>query len=222
MKRFLLIFLILITGSVFGFAQSQYLAPGYNGTWVKLSSGFRESRISSLYIDAGYSIGGRIGLAIQGGMLVQEIAGVNEVVPNVSFKFGAVILKQRKAVPFSLKTDLRVGFSSALPDNRVIFGTNYGFNLLLTYNIPIKNRFFIGLNGLFSYDRFKFTITNNSTDPATVTESPTHYVTFGPAVDIGFRYHEDNMVILRTDLLWDLDAVITLKFNLLIVIPSTK
>lgn len=222
MKRFLLFIILSLSVTVCGFSQNRYLPLGVNGTSAALSIGLKEGYVYDVYLDAGYSIGGRIGLGLHGGVAFEEIGGIKEVVPNVSFNFDVVMLKQRRAVPFSLKAAVRVGFSSALPDQRSIFGTNFGFNMQLAHDFYIKEKLFIGISGLFDYDRNRYTVTNYSADPATEDEYRLHNIEFGPSLDIGFKYHEDDMVILRTDLLWDQDFVVICRIGLLIVVPTTK
>lgn len=221
MKRYLLFVILFLVVTICSFSQSRYLPIGVNGTSAAVSVGFKQGSFYDAFLDAKYSIGGRLGLGLRGGVTIEEIGGIDEVVPNVSFDFGVVMLKQKKAVPFSLKAALRVGFSSALPDDRSIFGTNFGFNLHLSHDFYINEKLFIGISGLFDYDRKRYTVTNYSTDPETEDDYRTHRIEYGPSLDIGFKYHEDDMLILRTDVLWDQDSVITGRVGLLIVIPNT-
>jgi len=222
MKRiFIVLFLTILTAPA-AFSQSRYIPLGMNGTVTNVSSTFGSSDFRSAQVAAGYGVGGRLDLNLEGGVLVEELDGITEVIPNFSFGFKMVMIKQQRAVPFSLVAGIRVGFASALPENREIFGTNFGFNMLVCRDFWIREKFLIGINGAFIYDRYRFDITNNSTDPATVSESRLHHLRFGPALDVGIRYFEDNLLVLRGDFLWDQEGSFTTRVNLILVIPTTR
>ena len=222
MKRTIATALLLLLVSLAGFAQGRYLPLGINGTSVLISTGSRNGTIKDFYAEAGYAIGGRLEVSLQGGAMFEELDGENETIPNFSIGFDAAVMKQQRAVPFSLIAGVRVGFASAMPENRSIFGTNYGFSMLACHDFWIVDRWLIGVGGVFNYDRYRFDITDSSTVPSTESEERMHIITYGPALDVGFRYFEDNLLVLRTDLLWNQDAELILRLNLLLVVPSTK
>lgn len=222
MKRTIVTVILLLLVTLTGFTQSRYLPLGMNGTSFLLSLESDNGVIKDIFAEAGYAIGGRLEISLQGGVMFEELDEEYETLPDFSIAFGATVIKQQRAVPFSLQAGVRIGFSSAMPEDRSIFGTNYGFYMLACHDFWIADKFLIGIGGVFNYDRYQFDVTDNSTTPATESEERMHIITYGPALDLGFRYFEDNLVVLRSDLLWNQNTELQLRFNLLLIVPSTK
>ena len=180
-----------------------------------------DAGVRDVIFEAGYSIGGRMDLSIKGGAMFETLEGNLEVIPAFSFLYDIIMIKQQKAVPFSLLTGLGIGFASSLHDNKSIFGSQFGFNMLLTHDIHLK-KFLIGLNGLFQYDRFMYEIRDpaSSTDPTSTLHLHEYFYGFG--IDIGYTYFENNMVLLQGFLLWDRSTQISFRLKFVMVVPTWK
>ncbi len=221
MKRntVLIFFLFLLSSGVF--AQSTYLPLGLNGTSFEISSQFNETGIQNVMFDTGYSIGGRMDLSLLGGVQFETIDGNEEVIPSFTFKYDIIMIKQQKSVPFSVKAGLGIGFSSSLKDNRSIFGTDYGYNMQLTRSFSI-HRLYLGLNGLFEYNRILYEIRSPASAEDPTSTLRLHTFCYGFALDLGYKYSNENMILLRGDFLFNQDAQFNIRLKVILLVPSAK
>jgi len=218
MKRILIPLIFLLTGLTLH-AQSRYLPLGISGSSLALSTRMEQGVIRDISFDAGYSLGGRMDFGITGGALFESVEGGEEIIPALAVRFDLVILKQQSAVPFSLQAGMDFGFASALPENRTIFGTIYGFNMLITHDFRV-GRFIFGLNGVMKYNRIRYDI--EYTAPPSTSTARVHQFFYGVGADVGFMYIGPNILSLRADALWDQDMDFSLVVNLGLVVPSRR
>lgn len=212
MKRVvLLLALVLITSALS--AQSRYLPLGLNGTSLLLSSTFGGSGLDSAEFEAGYSFGGRMDISMSGGVVVDQIDSSPETIPTVLFQYDLVIIKQQSTVPISVSIGAELGFSTASPDGRSLFGTGFGFDMDISYNFPFE-RLFLGVDAVWEFRKTNYSLT--LPDDSVSVER----MFFGAGIDVGYRFDRKNLLVLKTEILWDLDGQLYARLNLRYVIAK--
>lgn len=167
MKNHEISFLVLIILFLFPItvsAQSRYLEDGIGGPGFEFSMGIVDYKLSTLGVNAAYSIGGIMDIGFYANRETGTLYNFDRTDINIGFLYNLIVVKQTEYVPFNLQLEGSYGYTNVDSDyltntSQEREGQGFTFGASLFSEIPVFPRFGILIGGKGLYKNYIFTET---------------------------------------------------------------